>query len=113
MADDLSTPLGRHRTRKSSRLRSLLPVGIAGLLGVCLTVFGVWAAVVDDPHGGEPVVVVQTASRTPAKKPSDPKPDTAHTESPAEVRTADAKSAPATPDVRPAETPVLSSKSGP
>ncbi|HLH89516.1 MAG TPA: divergent polysaccharide deacetylase family protein [Xanthobacteraceae bacterium] len=78
MADDLSTPLGRHRTRKSSRLRALLPVGIAGLLGAWLAVFVVWAAVVNDPNGGEPMVVVSTGPRAgPAvKKPdanTDPK----------------------------------------
>ena len=77
MADDLSTPLGRHRTRKSSRLRSLLPVGIAGLLGACLVVFVVWAAVVNDPNGGEPMVVLSTGSRAaPAvKKPDEAKAD--------------------------------------
>ncbi len=107
MADDLSAPLGRDRKEKSSRLSSsLLPVGIAGFLGLCLTVFVVWAAVVDDPSGGEPMVVMSTGTRAPsAKKPEDAKADAAKPELKTETRTADAKSAPTTPDVRPAETP--------
>jgi hypothetical protein len=106
VADDLSTPLGRNRKDKSpSRLSSLLPVGIAGGLGVCLTVFVVWAAVVDDPHGGEPMVVLQTGPRAPAKKPDDARADAATPESKTEPRTADAKSAPAPVDAHPAEAP--------
>jgi len=101
VADDLSTPLGRDRKEKSSRLSSLLPVGIAALLSLCLTVFVVWAAVVDDPHGGEPVVVVATGPHAPAKKPADAKP--AKPETPTETRTAEAKSTPAAPGANPAE----------
>jgi uncharacterized protein len=101
VADDLSTPLGRDRKEKSSKLSSLLPVGIAGLLGLCLTVFVVWAAVVDDPHGGEPVVVVSTGTRAPAKKPAEAKPDKPELQT--ETRTAEAKSAPAAPGANPAE----------
>ena len=60
MADDLSTPLGRDRKDKpEKRARIVLPV-LAGLLGLCLAVFLVWAAVVDDPLGGEPMVVLRT-----------------------------------------------------
>ena len=98
MADDLSTPLGQYRTRKSSRLRSLLPVGIAGLLGAWLAVFVVWAAVVNDPNGGEPMVVLSTGTRaTPAvKKPDDVKADAKaepNADAKADPKT-DAKSAP-------------------
>jgi uncharacterized protein len=100
VADDLSTPLGRDRKARSSRLSSLLPVGIAGLLGLCLTVFVVWAAVVDDPYGGEPMVVVATGTRAlPAKKPADaPGPKT-------QPRTAEASSAPVAPNAGQPEAP--------
>jgi len=104
VADDLSAPLGRDRKRKSSRLSSLLPVGIAAALGLCLTVFVVWAAVVEDPRGGEPVVVVSTGTRAPPKKPAEAKgekPDKPELK----TETREAKAAPATPDVRPAEAP--------
>ena len=106
MADDLSAPLGRHKKHKTSRLPSLLPVGIAGFLGLCLAVFVVWAAVVDDPNGGEPMAVVSTGARTtpPAKKPGDAKADTAKTDTAkTETRTeanADAKSGPAAAEAK-------------
>ena len=39
------------------------------MLVLCLIVFVAWAAVVDDPLGGEPMVVVSADARgTPAKK---------------------------------------------
>ncbi len=108
MADDLSTPLGQHKKRKTSRLPSLLPVGIAGFLGLCLALFVVWAAVVDDPNGGEPMAVVSTGARaTPAaKKPDDAKSDAAKTEPRTEAK-ADAKSGPAVAEAQraPAEAP--------
>jgi polysaccharide deacetylase 2 family uncharacterized protein YibQ len=106
VADDLSAPLGRDRKDKSSRLPSLLTVGIAGFLGVCLTVFVVWAAVVEDSGGGEPMVVMSTGTRAPpANKPEDAKADAAKPELKTETRVADAKSTPATPDVRQAAAP--------
>ena len=108
MADDLSTPLGQHKKRKTSRLPSLLPVGIAGFLGLCLAAFVVWAAVVDDPNGGEPMAVVSTGARptAAAKKPDDAKSDAAKTEPRTEAK-ADAKSGPAVAEAQraPAEAP--------
>ena len=81
MADDLSDPLGQGKKHKRSRLPTLLPVGIAGVLGLCLAVFVVWAAVVDDPYGGEPVVVLSTDARAlPAKKPDEVKKTASSTE---------------------------------
>jgi hypothetical protein len=73
VADDLNAPLGQGKKRKSSRLASLLPVGIAGVLGLCLATFVVWAAAVNDPLGGEPLVVVSTEPRpvSPARKPDE------------------------------------------
>jgi uncharacterized protein len=56
--DDLSAPLGQNNMHK---LRQGLPVAvpraIAALLGLCLAVFAGWAAIVDDPFGGEPLAV--------------------------------------------------------
>jgi polysaccharide deacetylase 2 family uncharacterized protein YibQ len=50
-------------------------VAVAGVLALSLLIFVVWAAVVDDPTGGEPVVVVSVEQ--PAKKPDEtaPKPE--------------------------------------
>ncbi|HEY1542258.1 MAG TPA: divergent polysaccharide deacetylase family protein [Xanthobacteraceae bacterium] len=103
MADDLSAPLGQDRKEKSSRRSSLLPVGIAGFLGLCLTVFVVWAAVVDDPNGGEPKAVAATGTKTPAPgtKPDEAKAEAAKPD----MKTADAKSVPVTSEVKPGEAP--------
>lgn len=64
MADDeLSAPLGR-KSKSKPRLRApvALPQAIAALLGLTILVCAVWALTVDDPLGGEPVVVVSTAT---------------------------------------------------
>ncbi len=71
MADDLSTPLGQNRKRKR-KLPRLVPWTIAGALALCLAVFIGWATVVDDPFGGEPIVVVATAPHAAAAKPDEP-----------------------------------------
>ncbi len=99
MADDLSAPLGRHKTQKSSR-RPSFAMAIAGFLGLALAVFVVWAVVVDDPHGGEPMVVASIGPRPapPAKKPDEARPDAVKVDPKAEVKPdakPDAKSAPA------------------
>src|SRR5215470_18824761 len=60
VADDLSTPLGRDRKDNPEKRASIVPTVLAGLLGCCLAVFLVWAAVFDDPLGGEPMVVMRT-----------------------------------------------------
>ncbi len=73
MADDLSTPLGQDRKDKPEKRRSIVPTALAGLLGLCLAVFLVWAAVFDDPFGGEPMVVMSTdPNPAAAKKPDEP-----------------------------------------
>lgn len=66
MADDeLSAPLGKTAKPKSRfNLGMLIPWTIAGVLGLCVAVFAGWALVIDDPNGGEPMVVVATASPT-------------------------------------------------
>ncbi|MEW6454003.1 MAG: divergent polysaccharide deacetylase family protein [Pseudomonadota bacterium] len=60
MADDeLSAPLGKNpKTKSRFPLAVLIPWAIAGVLGLCVAVFAGWALVVDDPYGGEPMVVV-------------------------------------------------------
>jgi polysaccharide deacetylase 2 family uncharacterized protein YibQ len=75
VADDLSTPLGQHTKRKSWKRPIRLPVAIAGLLALCLGLFVIWAAVVDDPYGGEPVAVVaiNNAHAAPVRKPDEAK----------------------------------------
>jgi uncharacterized protein len=58
VADDLNTPLGQ----KSPNIRPAIPPVVlrasAGALGICLLAFLIWAAVVDDPLGGEPTARV-------------------------------------------------------
>ncbi len=56
-ADDLSAPLGPDAKRKPVRLPNAFPMAVVGVLGLCIAVFVVWAAMVDDPLGGEPMVV--------------------------------------------------------
>src|SRR5262249_9059609 len=74
VADDLNTPLGQDRKRKRWKLPRLMPWATAGALGLCLMVFVGWAAVVDDPLGGEPIVLVSTEPRAPAKAADDATP---------------------------------------
>jgi uncharacterized protein len=62
-ADDLNAPLGQ--TTKKSRLPKLplaAPQLLAGALGLVGVVVLAWAAFVNDPLGGEPLVVVATKS---------------------------------------------------
>jgi uncharacterized protein len=86
VTDDLSAPLGQDRKHKRSKLPRLLPVAIAGALGLCLAVFVVWAAVVDDPLGGEPVVVVSADTRTPPPKTDEAAADAAKGNAEAEAK---------------------------
>ena len=100
MADDLSTPLGQDKKHKRSKLPKLLPRAVAGALGLCLVVFVVWAAVVDDPLGGEPIVVVSTDARAPpAKKPNEAAPSSAKGNADSEPKT-EPKSATAAADTK-------------
>ena len=84
--DDLSKPLGQ-KPKKRKRFVVPLPLvtrGVAGVLGFCVAVLVGWILFVDDPFGGEPMVVVSADTRTspqPAKAgeapqaPSGQKPD--------------------------------------
>jgi polysaccharide deacetylase 2 family uncharacterized protein YibQ len=75
--DDLSAPLGQ-RAKKKRRfaLPFTVPQLIAGALTLCLSTAAGWALFVDDPFGGEPMVVVSMAGREApqAQKASGPAP---------------------------------------
>jgi uncharacterized protein len=69
--DDLSAPLGQRRSRRRPTIRVPVPYVIAGALALFLGTFVLWAAIGDDPLGGEPMAVVPAhlpaaASATPA-----------------------------------------------
>ena len=80
--DDLSAPLGQH-PKKKKRFR--LPVApsklIAGALALCLAGFAGWTLFVNDPFGGEPMVVLSMQGRNtpPAAKGTDDANATAQT----------------------------------
>lgn len=57
MADDLSAPLGQRRKSRRGNIRIPVAQIIAGALALFLGVFVLWAAVGDDPFGGEPMAV--------------------------------------------------------
>lgn len=58
--DDLSAPLGQTKSKKSRKLPIAAPQILAGLLALCGLVVVGWAALVNDPLGGEPVAVIAT-----------------------------------------------------
>jgi polysaccharide deacetylase 2 family uncharacterized protein YibQ len=73
VADDLNAPLGQGAKAKRGGAWPLYAAqAAAGLLGLSVAVFALWAATADDPMGGEPtaVVMVDPAS-TPAKTAED------------------------------------------
>jgi polysaccharide deacetylase 2 family uncharacterized protein YibQ len=64
--DDLSKPLGRS-PKKKRRLAVPLPLvtrTIAGVLGACVALVAGWILFVDEPFGGEPMVIVSADTRT-------------------------------------------------
>jgi len=73
--DDLNTPLGQNKSAKKS---ALLPVSVAQAiaagLGLFVLVFILWAAIADNPLGGEPMVVVSAdpPAMPQAQKPQSP-----------------------------------------
>ncbi len=73
MADDeLSAPLGQ--SAKKKRRRFSIPIRVphlvVGGLGLFVLTFAVWALVVDDPLGGEPIAVVATGFDAPKMPPA-------------------------------------------
>ncbi len=78
MADDLSTPLGQDTAKKKRfTLPLALPKAVAAALGLFIATFLIWATVVDDPLGGQPMAVVSVDIAGPAgKKPAPAGPGT-------------------------------------
>jgi uncharacterized protein len=58
LADDLNAPLGQQgKKKRRARLPLLVPQAVAGILGLSLAGFLLWAATAKDPLGGEPMAV--------------------------------------------------------
>jgi len=60
VADDLNAPLGQHKRKRLLNLPLSAPQLLAGALGLSGVVVVAWAALVNDPLGGEPSAVVAT-----------------------------------------------------
>jgi len=60
VADDLNAPLGQHKRKRLLNLPVSAPQLLAGALGLSGVVVVAWAALVNDPLGGEPSAVVAT-----------------------------------------------------
>lgn len=83
--DDLNKPLGKPAKKKKPFVLPMPVVtrSIAALLGLCVAVLAGWIMFVDEPFGGEPMVIVsaQTQPSAQAKKAGEsaatPKPDAA------------------------------------
>jgi polysaccharide deacetylase 2 family uncharacterized protein YibQ len=58
--DDLNAPLGQTAKKAKSKLTAAMPKLLAGLLSLFGLVIVGWAALVNDPLGGEPMAVVAT-----------------------------------------------------
>ena len=70
--DDLTKPLGQRKKKKQTRFvvpMWLVSRSIAGVLGLCVALLVGWILLVDEPYGGEPMVMVSAATRSsPAAK---------------------------------------------
>ena len=70
--DDLTKPLGQRKKKKPARFvvpMWLVSHSIAGVLGLCVAVLAGWILFVDEPFGGEPMVLVSAETRpSPAAK---------------------------------------------
>ena len=63
--DDLNAPLGQKKAKtKRPQLPITTPQLVAGVLGLCGLVVAGWALFVNDPLGGQPMVVVATGPAT-------------------------------------------------
>ena len=67
--DDLNAPLGLKKKQAQFRLPPYTAPVAAGLLGVVIATFAVWALFNDDPLGGEPMGVGQDRSCRPTAVP--------------------------------------------
>ena len=82
--NDLSKPLG---LRPKKKKRFVVPMwvvsrSIAGALGLCVAVLVGWILFVDEPFGGEPMVMV-SAGTSPKPKPGEPSANKSDTAAPA------------------------------
>jgi hypothetical protein len=70
--DELSAPLGQSAKKKRRRfsIPIRVPHVVVGGLGLFVLTFAVWALVVDDPLGGEPIAVVATGFDVPKMPPA-------------------------------------------
>ncbi len=66
-SDDLNAPLGQTKKSRLPKLPVVLPQLVAGALAMIGVVVVLWATLVNDPLGGEPIAVV--ATKTPANAP--------------------------------------------
>ena len=107
LADDLSAPLGQHKTRpRRSAMPIALPHVIVGALSLVVGAVAAWAMIANDPFGGEPMVIVPANLRadTAVKKPDEVSlraPAPANTESPIHDAQAAAPVEPAAPVIPP------------
>jgi polysaccharide deacetylase 2 family uncharacterized protein YibQ len=65
--DDLNTPLAAPKTKRRLLPPITAPQLLTGIFGLFLAVFLGWAAVVDDPLGGEPGAVASIPARSAGK----------------------------------------------
>jgi uncharacterized protein len=75
-ADDLSAPLGQHRSRRRPKMPITTSQALAAALALFFGVFVLWAVLGDNPFGGEPMVLVPVAKGPDAAtgSPDGPKP---------------------------------------
>lgn len=69
MADELSAPLGQSKKRRRLKMPPITSAVMVGVFGFFLAVFVLWAAVMKDPMGSEPMVVVALPELPAAAKP--------------------------------------------
>lgn len=86
--DELSAPLGQAPSPKRRRpIARLASQGVAVLLGAALIAFVLWAAIVRDPMGGEPVIQTSIPPVQTTETPVARQPDTGAAQPPAGTRT--------------------------
>ncbi|MBV8751587.1 MAG: divergent polysaccharide deacetylase family protein [Hyphomicrobiales bacterium] len=87
--DDLNAPLGTGKPkRRRLTIPAVVPRAIAGALAACVLVFALWALLVDDPFGGEPVAVVPVQLHAPAASKTEPAASAAQANAAAPAQTA-------------------------
>ena len=72
--DDLNAPLGLRKKQAQSRLPPYAAPVAAGLLGVVLVTFAMWALFNNDPLGGEPMATIKIDLTADAGPPPERKP---------------------------------------